>query len=135
VSAADLLALAERCEQATGPDRELDCAIAHALGWKQYEFADENDYVERGWHKPESRFPVGSLPRWTASLDAALTLVPHPAWIRMDEWPSDFCHGPVASIQPIRDPQVGLHVATGSSLALALVAAALRARAAQESGK
>ncbi|HEY8593283.1 MAG TPA: hypothetical protein VIL42_10540 [Sphingomicrobium sp.] len=33
--AADLLALAERCEQATGPDRDLDAEIAErAYGWR-----------------------------------------------------------------------------------------------------
>jgi hypothetical protein len=30
---ATLLALADRCEQAAGPDRVLDSDIAYALGW------------------------------------------------------------------------------------------------------
>ena len=33
MTAATLLALADRCEQAAGPDRVLDSDIAYALGW------------------------------------------------------------------------------------------------------
>jgi hypothetical protein len=108
-----LLELAERCEAATGPDRELDEAILRAC-WST------------------GRTPTDLGPRFTASIDEAMKLVPKPAWVRMDEWPHDFCHGPVASIQPIREPAVAAHVATGPTLALALCAAALRAIASQE---
>jgi len=65
----DLLKLAERVEAATGPDRELDCAIAVAL--------ERTDEGGSGFHRvfpDDSVFEqVRSLP-FTASLDAAMTL-------------------------------------------------------------
>jgi hypothetical protein len=56
-----LLELAERCEKATGPDRRLDFGILKATCTER----EECLYVNG---KPE--------PRYTASLDAAMTLVP-----------------------------------------------------------
>ena len=71
-------------------------------------------------------------PAYTASLDAAMTLVPERAWVRMDQWPRDFC-APVASVMPVvQDEGNSVYTATGTTLALALVAASLRARAAME---
>jgi hypothetical protein len=55
---ATLIALAERCEQAAGPDRELDFAIAAGVGW------------------PDSPNLHQHARRYTESLDAAVTLVP-----------------------------------------------------------
>jgi hypothetical protein len=51
-----LLALADRCEQAAGPDRELDFAIAAGVGW------------------PDSPNLHQNARRYTESLDAAVTL-------------------------------------------------------------
>ncbi len=42
---ATLLALAERCEQAAGPDRVLDSDIAYALGWTFKKLGNE----KRAW--------------------------------------------------------------------------------------
>ena len=53
---ATLLALAARCEAATGPDRELDAETAVAAGWAR-------------WLDDECL-------AYTASLDAAVSLVP-----------------------------------------------------------
>ena len=53
---ATLLHLAERCEQAAGPDRELDFAIAAGVGW------------------PDSPNLHQHARRYTESLDAAVTL-------------------------------------------------------------
>ncbi len=63
---ATLLALADRCEQAAGPSRELDIAIAAGLGW------------------PDGRYSPPILPfervrpprHYTDSLDTAVTLYP-----------------------------------------------------------
>jgi hypothetical protein len=73
-----LLALAERCEQAAGPDRELDAEIALAIGYTREKKGRQRIAWWRnpkgqqlgydGWHN----FP----PSFTASLDAAVTLVP-----------------------------------------------------------
>jgi hypothetical protein len=76
-SMTDLLTLAERCEQATGPDRALDDAIwlavradessrkayQEGLTISQREAAFRLDYMSDGFSP-------------TASLDAAMTLVP-----------------------------------------------------------
>ena len=68
---AEIIALAERVEGAEGLDRELDRLIAFATGWRMR----DGDWIEpRGF-----RLPIGTLavpPFYTASLDAAMTLVP-----------------------------------------------------------
>lgn len=103
----ELLKLAERCEAATGPDYEIDAQIADAIG-------------KGSW------YAVGN-PAWkfTASLDAAMTLVP------------EGCHWwmPFPNEARIANDE---HVLTPlpqrcATPALALCAAALRA--AQEIGK
>jgi hypothetical protein len=62
-----LKALAERCEQASGPDREINKDILLALGysWRGMNY----------WHSDDKRAWEGSI-SFTASLDTALTLVP-----------------------------------------------------------
>ena len=88
MTAADLLALAERVEQATGPSRELDAEIALRLvgRWEQ---ADRHEHggliwAERGtevlfcdpqiaWHNSWVKVPA-----FTASLDTVLTLYDEP---------------------------------------------------------
>lgn len=108
--------LAERCEAATGPDWSLDCDIARA----------------RGYHVPNPptggglAVPTGSLPRFTASLDAAMTLVPegwfwrvghstlYDGWAALNRVHPDHCN---------REDEAFAKAATP---ALALCAAALR---------
>jgi hypothetical protein len=111
-----LLALAERCEQAAGPDRELDAEIALAIGYTREKKGRERIAWWRnpkgqqigydGWHN----FP----PSFTASLDAAVTLVPEGCgWMVMNN-----------------AAKVGRWPSRGATPALALCAAALRAKAA-----
>ena len=99
-----LLALAERCEQAAGPDRELDNAILIALGysWRGMAYLhDDDNHVLKG-----STF-------FTKILDAAVTLVPEGCgWMVMRS-----------------AAKVGRWPSRGATAALALCAAALRARA------
>jgi len=76
-SLSDLIA---RLEKATGPDRQLDCEIAEALGhsivWKQANYTMEA-FPAILWRKPH---PYAGMkepcPKWTSSIDAAMTLVP-----------------------------------------------------------
>ena len=77
-----LLALADRCEQAAGPDRELDAEIVAAITHGVVGMGDEtpdDDWLNRlyQWEPPrvwgDSWLPV---PTYTASLDAAVTLYP-----------------------------------------------------------
>jgi hypothetical protein len=96
-----LLELADRCEDATGPDGSLDKEIAKAR------YGD-------GIRPPKVAF--------TASLDAAMALVPESIELTLD------ISKPRSTAQLFgSDP---LSSATGATPALALCAAALRARAA-----
>jgi hypothetical protein len=82
--AVDLLELAKRCETASAPDRRLDCEIEAAIGKLKGEFR----VVEPPFYDPERYFSgqegvdwigydlLNVGPHHTASLDAALTLVP-----------------------------------------------------------
>lgn len=84
---ATLEALLARVLEGTGPDRELDAEIARALGWKPLY---RDDYSK--WWPPSAvadarerkrsilHHPTQPLPMFTASLDAALTLVPEGYW-------------------------------------------------------
>ena len=113
-----LLQLADRCEKAEGPDRELDAAIELALGT----FSD--------FTANEAKVLAGGLCReYSASIDAAMTLVPdkyqdrflidaHGAWLGPDYM--YFTEGEADFNGQAPTP------------ALALCAAALRARATLE---
>jgi hypothetical protein len=109
-----LLALAERCEQAAGPDRELNQDITKLLvpnnathiyrsrrGWSFFVY-DSGKGIEWLENQP-----------YTASLDTAVTLVPEGCgWMVMSS-----------------AAKVGVWPSHGATPALALCAAALRARA------
>src|SRR5690606_489525 len=65
------MTLIERIEAATRPDRELDAEIAVAKGWRKL--------PEANWFTPPNLTVLhhkSDLPDFTASIDAALTLVP-----------------------------------------------------------
>lgn len=67
--------LIERLEKANGPDRELDGAIALSLGWTYQKMkGDKRAY----YRKPgvTDCYLRATVPEYTSSLDAALTLVP-----------------------------------------------------------
>lgn len=105
----DLSDLISRLERASGPDRELDGAIAEAIG-----LSVPHD-------------PAGWPPRYTSSLDAAVTLVPDgcqwtiepdAAWVR---W---------MGRSDVEEAQGHLMGRDGKCTAIALCIAALRAVAA-----
>ncbi len=143
----NLLELAARVEALTGPCRETDAEIALAVG-----------YAKRGaWFRAPDADPdidvlgCGSwadAPAFTASLDAAMTLVPEGWWVaginfnpidfrseRDSEWHAEIA-GPItwAVIEhgTPEEPVYDCHGGNASTPALALTAAALRARAAME---
>src|SRR5882672_6589194 len=87
--------LLSRLQAAAGPSRELDAEIALANGWKK---SDPQGY----WCAPDGDV-WATPPRYTESIDAALTLLPedfprefrslniegemqHEARINFDEW-------------------------------------------------
>jgi hypothetical protein len=73
---ATLLALAERCEQAAGPDRELDGAAWCAANGYPFVKWDGAGVVWRGADGSIRHYPASRVPFYTASLDAAVTLYP-----------------------------------------------------------
>jgi hypothetical protein len=111
---ATLEKLAERCEKATGPDRELDAQIG------RYFSADFLGYV------PDD--PQYGCAEFTRSLDAAMTLVP-------EGWPRSVSdnagilglHGH-ASVTANPGGNIRKFTADAATPALALSAAALKAR-------
>ena len=110
--------IAERCEAASGPDRELDADIARAIGSEHgrksgWSNAENGDY----WIIDEC------AARYSASIDAALTLVP-PGVI----WAIDFMATP-RTVARVRAFNQGSAVTP----ALALCAAAVRAYLASQS--
>ncbi len=128
-----LLALAERCEAATGADREIDALIWCTLRGVKYKYhgvaygsqETQVHYVEPPKRK---RFVSQGRPhsphalQWTGSLDAAMALAPE-GWFKLESdslkgWRALGLTGPWCN---------------ADTPALALCAAALRARAAMES--
>ena len=118
-----LLALADRCEAATGPDRDLD-ALIHQACVATWATADEWVKVVNGPFGREAVFD------YTASIDAAMTLankiavILHMSDIGADGLPLVWLADP--STTPTRE-----WTGIARTLPLAFCAAALRARAAQ----
>ncbi len=132
---ATMLALADRCEAATGPDRAIDFDIFRAIHpeyagpeWKEFGggLRHINDSSDMRCLPPPHMTPA----RWTASIDATLSLVPD-GW----KWalhsaddkapPTAYCVPDMGRL-PWPDWVTDILAATP---ALALCAAALRARA------
>lgn len=113
----DLLELAARVEGASGADRELDLAIWAAIDPRAPEV------IAAG------RKPLEWLHCYTSSLDAAMTLVPEGM-----QWSFD-SHYKMAGVSrywddPQHGPTCEEYAGEAATPALALTAAALRARAA-----
>lgn len=123
-----VLEIAEKCEKATGPDREIDCEIAVALFggeiiWKQSVGTMEAYPVRRYASQDHvGGFCNGFVPAYTASLDAARGLV-RPRWYSVYE-SQNFAKANVGWALT-NDGAPG----TGKSAPLALCAAFLRALA------
>jgi len=113
-----LIQLAERCEQATGPDRKLDAEIAAAVHMKQLTYQSPEWITD---------------PEFTALLDAAVTLVPEKlSWSVNHTYPPDGVMPYWAQIAGRMFTKDLIADGVGHTAALALCAAALRARASQE---
>jgi hypothetical protein len=102
-----LLKLAQRCEDATGPDRDLDIAILLAV------MGDGKETIS------------AEKPYYTRSLDAAMTLVPEGHSGRCS-----WCDGAASVLIYENATQALVGEGTAATLALTLTAAALRARTA-----
>jgi len=126
----DLIALAERCEQATGPDADLDEDIFKAVDPEGHRGA-----ALRRYHSGH-REPINQ-PAYTASLDAAMTLVPETDdggfRLTFDKPLARKCWAEVW-MHENAEPGDGFYRATAATIPLALCAAALRAQASQGTG-
>lgn len=112
----ELLELADRCEAASGPDRAIDGAIREALGLPdRHRIANGMVIDGYGFGTP--------IPEYTASLDAAMTLVD------LDQG-FDLI-GPMqgSGLWQAGCGEDGREQADAATPALALCAASLRARA------
>jgi len=128
-----MMELAGRCEALSGPDREVDCLIWATVIHGGYEWTTSNilrvpscgiriGSIDPGlasrnftcWHEP--------VPAYTASLDATMPLAPE-GWFRLERQKDDW----------MALGSTG-RWCRGATPALALCAAALRARAAMEVG-
>ena len=112
VNVPELQALIARLERATGPDRELDNAIWALLG------------------QPLPDDPAGWPPLYTASLDAAMTLLP-----KGEDWAEwsigfGFIGGQARARIWIGDELSDGQKNVGATPAIALCIAALKARSA-----
>ncbi|TZG25628.1 hypothetical protein [Sphingomonas montanisoli] len=116
----DLMALAElaaRVEWLSGPDREVDADIAVAIRWSPAGIDESLFFSEE--IRPLYAYKV---PKFTASLDAAMTLVPDDYdWAVFRTNGGLTVHAWCGSREDV----------FGDTPALALTAAALRARASQ----
>jgi hypothetical protein len=112
---ATLLALADRVERASGADDAPTAEIALALGWRR-------SPCTRWWISPDDgQWRAGTPPLFLISLDAAASVVPatRPWLLEVDD---------ENTLAQVLMPEWH-HTAQAPTPALALCAAALRARA------
>lgn len=124
--------LIERIEAAEGPSRELDAEIAVTVLGMDREgsmfFGKDEDFVfERDYYSIEGS--ARELPAYTASLDAAMTLVPEPViegeHVSIGVWTGPGVHAPHVRATAWVS---GAERVLAATPALALCAAALRTR-------
>lgn len=129
----DLNDLADRVEKLEGPCRETDAEIALAIGRfylaePRYEGAGRMyGYVDQDGSRVEPGNGSGAslIPRYTASIDAAMTLVPEGMEASVHWRKGDSYVGRAMVAVPFSTEAVGRICATP---AIALTACALRAR-------
>lgn len=132
---AELAELLERVKAETGPDRELDIAIGLAVGGFERVQRGILGVVEYRFWMPEGGWNSGSstvmIPKFTASLDAALALVERA--LPGAEWSvgHNACDDFVATcwVQGVED--LDYHAPTAALALLAALLSALIAQAAE----
>lgn len=129
----DLIA---RLEKLPGPDRELDADIFRALGWRSF-----GGIFNQQWWEGPSGERCKAVPFFTASIDAALTLVPEGyCWLsRSHDGSKNLAGngsgaGGFANVHANRDDAI-FFTAFAATPAIALCIAALKARQSLTSAK
>jgi hypothetical protein len=113
----DLLKLGERCEAAAGSDRELDREIARSIDL----FAGTRASYDLN---------IVMVPKYTLSVDAAMSLVPEGcAWTLYSDGPTCIASAEIGPHPTGGQLMQAQWSGEGETPALALCAAALRARA------
>ena len=134
----DLLVLADRVEKLTGPDRDLEAEIwlACTPGATRNKWSYVHKATGRECTVDETRDATGrfiTVPSFTASIEAALTLLPEGWW-----WSAGVCrrenHASVGSEIGTVEGEL-IFETFGATAPLALLAAILRARQAAQSGQ
>jgi hypothetical protein len=127
-----LAALVARCEAATGPDRELDFQIAVIMDGRDPVTLPDGRIAYRSRRPPHDTCLAWMPIRYTGSLDAAASLVPGGlAWeagTYCGEDPGLFGHALVRQPSDPRDDEALRVFGTARTPALALCAAAMRAK-------
>ena len=137
---AQILALADRVEALTGPDREVDAQIFRTTE-SAPPFQYLNKLIALSWHEQEQAYFAQvsddmrvryDPPHFTASLDAAMTLVPEGFVFSLDTFGSPA----VAKVYLVRHDNCYVRTKrhTCATPALALTAASLRAMVGGEDG-
>lgn len=144
----DLIALESKVEGLAGPCRETDAEIMVVRGYVMHEGTrsigltygkawDRHPFKE--WVRGDDVVPDHAVPEFTASLDAAMTLVPE-GWGWLVSQPNEkaIASGLLKERTPVMgEVQYGCDqrfTVAAATPALALTAAALRAHAAQKEG-
>lgn len=142
-------ALIKELEEATAPSRELDAAIAVTAFPEKYIHCDKPNkpgcvYINHN-KTPYHGGDIGPIsqcdaPRFTASIDAALALVPEGWWWNVEDTRIGDMNwfGAYLSDCPLVDkdePATHIPGSSSASPAIALCIAALKARAALSNGK
>lgn len=110
--------IAERIEELEGPCREMDCLIENALGLAVFDRDPRVIYGDAEYNRREPQ-------PYTASLDAAMTLVPE-GWRVSDLY--EFENGNATAAVRASNPARMERSKECATPALALCAAALRAQ-------
>lgn len=119
--------LIERLERATGASRELDAEIFIAVtpGVAEAGRIDRSGGCVGWWPKDGPYQSAQDSPRYTASLDAALTLVPEGAQWSLE---ADTAWVRVLKAGDVGEFQGGFNQRDGKCTALAICIASLKAR-------
>lgn len=120
-----MIDLIARIESADGPSRELDAEIARSIGWGCVVRDPEAQGKYVCWRKHYRSGEWIMLPRYTASIDAALTLVPDGALWSAETWDTNGIYPKHVRASVWVQGAPRCYAATP---ALALAAAALKAR-------
>ena len=127
-------------EKATGPDRELDCEIALAVDggeivWKMANYTMESHPARRYASSDHvGGYGNAPVPQYTASIDAALTLVPE-GWTRDVDATAPEMGIAVTLYEPKGGPDGKRAIGDHASEAIAICLAALRATERGEAGR